>query len=74
VCQVLVKLGKNSSETFGILKLFLVMTAFVVLAHVNGSRGLREAERPLMTIHKPGDRQRAWKGLFTLNTSQKVMK
>jgi hypothetical protein len=51
------------------LKLLLVMKASVVLGSVNGSRGLREAERPSMTIHKPGDQQRAWKALFTLNTS-----
>jgi hypothetical protein len=51
------------------LKLLLMMNAFFVLAYMNGSRGLME-----MTIHKPGDRQRARKGLFTLNTSQKVIK
>ena len=41
------------------LKLLSVMNAFVVLARVNGSRGLREAEVVSMTIHKPGDRQQA---------------
>jgi len=70
----LVKLGKKGVETFEMLKLLLLMNAFVVLARVNGSRGLRETERPSMTIHKPGDRQQAWKGLFPLNTSQKVIK
>jgi len=74
VCQVLVKLGKNGADTFEMLKLLLIMNAFFVLARVNGSRGLMETERPSMTIHKPGDRQRAWKGQFTLNTSQKVIK
>jgi hypothetical protein len=72
--QVLVKTGKDGAEISEMLKLLLVMNAFAVLARVNGSRGLREAECPLMTIHKPGECQRAWKGLFALSTSQKVMK
>jgi hypothetical protein len=59
VRQVLVKIGKDGAEISGMLKLFLVMNAFVVLARVNSSRGLREAESPSMTIHKPGDCQRA---------------
>jgi hypothetical protein len=57
VRQVLVKIGKDGAKTFEMLKLLLVMNAFVVLARVNVSRVLREAERPSMTTHKPGDHQ-----------------
>jgi hypothetical protein len=38
------------------------MNAFVVLARVSGSRGLRKAELPSITIQTPGDRQREWRG------------
>lgn len=74
MCQVLVKLRKNGAKTLEMLKLLLVMNVFVVLTRVNGSRGIREPEGPSMMIHKPGDRQRVRKGLFILNTSQKVIK
>jgi hypothetical protein len=70
VRQVLVKLEKNGAETFEMLKLLLVMKAFVLLTRVNGSGDLKEAERPSMTIQKPGDHQRARKWLVTCNKSQ----
>jgi hypothetical protein len=49
-----------------------MMSARVVLARLNGLSGLMKTELQSMTIRDPGDRQRAWKELFTTNTSRKV--